>query len=45
MVACDLIRMALVALVAWPGLSVWAILGLLFATTLANRPARPRGPR
>lgn len=40
MVACDLIRMVLVAMVALPGLPVWAILGLLFATTLANPPSQ-----
>ncbi|MEH0936031.1 MFS transporter [Micromonospora psammae] len=40
MVACDLIRMALLALIAIPGLPVWAILALLFATTLASPPSQ-----
>jgi MFS family permease len=40
MVACDLIRMALMVLVAIPNMPVWAILGLLFATTLANPPSQ-----
>ncbi|TDB94132.1 MFS transporter [Micromonospora fluostatini] len=40
MVACDLIRMTLVALVAIPGMPVWAILCLLFLTTLANPPSQ-----
>jgi MFS family permease len=40
MVVCDLIRMALIALVAVPGLPVELILVLLFATTLANPPSQ-----
>ncbi|MEU5938600.1 MFS transporter [Micromonospora sp. NPDC047548] len=40
MVVCDLIRMALMVLIAVPGLPVWAILALLFATTLANPPSQ-----
>ncbi|MFU8873547.1 MFS transporter [Micromonospora sp. SL4-19] len=40
MVACDLIRMALMALVAVPGLPPWAILVLIFAATLANPPSQ-----
>ncbi|WDZ84882.1 MFS transporter [Micromonospora cathayae] len=40
MVNSDLFRMVLVALVAVPNLPVWAILGLLFATTLANPPSQ-----
>lgn len=40
MVNSDLFRMVLVALVAVPHLPVWAILGLLFATTLANPPSQ-----
>jgi MFS family permease len=38
MVACDLFRMALIALVAIPGIPVWAILALLFGTALLNPP-------
>lgn len=38
MITTDLIRMALIALVAIPGLPVWAILGLLFCATLASPP-------
>lgn len=38
MVACDLIRMVLIGLVAVPGLPVWVMLALLFATALANPP-------
>jgi len=38
MVICDLIRMSLIALVAIPGIPVWLILFLLFATALANPP-------
>ncbi|MBQ0893821.1 MFS transporter [Micromonospora sp. U56] len=40
MVVCDLIRMALMALIALPGVPVWVILALLFATTLANPPSQ-----
>ncbi|GGM18497.1 MULTISPECIES: MFS transporter [Micromonospora] len=40
MVTCDLIRMALVSLVAIPGMPVWTILCLLFLTTLANPPSQ-----
>ncbi|WP_344750739.1 MFS transporter, partial [Micromonospora olivasterospora] len=40
MVACDLIRMALMVLVAIPGNPPWLILCLLFATTLANPPSQ-----
>ena len=41
MVICDLIRMALMLLVAMPGnCRSWAILALLFATTLANPPSQ-----
>ena len=39
MVTADLVRMVLVGLVALPGLPVWAVLALLFATTLANPPS------
>ncbi|MER7169682.1 MFS transporter [Micromonospora sp. NPDC000207] len=40
MVTCDLIRMVFVALVAVPGMPIWAILCLLFLTTLANPPSQ-----
>ncbi|MGC4807067.1 MFS transporter [Micromonospora sp. DT233] len=40
MVACDVIRMALMVLVAIPGIPPWLILCLLFATTLANPPSQ-----
>ncbi|MEG3635680.1 MFS transporter [Micromonospora palythoicola] len=40
MVICDLIRMALMLLVAVPGMPVPVILALLFATTLANPPSQ-----
>ncbi|SCL41748.1 hypothetical protein GA0074692_6477 [Micromonospora pallida] len=40
MVNSDLLRMVLIALVAIPHLPVWAILALLFTTTLANPPAQ-----
>ncbi|HEY8532550.1 MAG TPA: MFS transporter [Micromonospora sp.] len=40
MVVCDLIRMVLIALVAVPGMPIWAMLVLLFATTLANPPSQ-----
>ncbi|MFY1698466.1 MULTISPECIES: MFS transporter [unclassified Solwaraspora] len=38
MITTDLIRMVLIALVAIPGLPVWAMLGLLFCATLASPP-------
>jgi len=38
MITTDLIRMALIAVVATPGLPVWAMISLLFCTTLANPP-------
>ncbi|GIJ71945.1 hypothetical protein Voc01_068620 [Virgisporangium ochraceum] len=38
MVAADLGRMVLVALVAIPGMPVWAMIGLLFLTSLGNPP-------
>ncbi|MFD1085057.1 MFS transporter [Micromonospora andamanensis] len=40
MVVCDLIRMAMMLLVAIPGMPVPVILALLFATTLANPPSQ-----
>jgi MFS family permease len=40
MVACDLIRMGLMALIAIPGNPPWLILCLIFATTLANPPSQ-----
>ncbi|PZF97229.1 MFS transporter [Micromonospora deserti] len=40
MVVCDLIRMALMLVIAIPGMPVEAILVLLFATTLANPPSQ-----
>jgi MFS family permease len=40
MVTCDLIRMALVALVALPGTPVPLMIGLLFLVALANPPAQ-----
>ncbi|MEO3779740.1 MFS transporter [Micromonospora sp. B11E3] len=40
MVACDLIRMALMVLIAIPDAPAWLILCLLFATTLANPPSQ-----
>lgn len=40
MVICDLARMGLVALVAFPGLPVELVLLLLFVTTLANPPSQ-----
>ncbi|WP_092383429.1 MFS transporter [Micromonospora phaseoli] len=40
MVVCDLVRMALMLLVAIPGMPVPVILALLFATTLANPPSQ-----
>ncbi|MFJ8581370.1 MFS transporter [Micromonospora sp. NPDC093277] len=40
MVACDLLRMAMMLLVAIPGTPPWAILALIFAATLANPPSQ-----
>ncbi|MFI5929298.1 MFS transporter [Micromonospora sp. NPDC051543] len=40
MVACDVIRMVLMLLIALPGLPVPVVLVLLFATTLANPPSQ-----
>ncbi|MEH1030797.1 MULTISPECIES: MFS transporter [Micromonospora] len=40
MVLCDLIRMALMLLIALPNLPVPALLVLIFATTLANPPSQ-----
>jgi len=40
MVVCDLLRMVLIALVAVPHIPVWAMLVLLFLTSLANPPAQ-----
>ncbi|MFC4146884.1 MFS transporter [Micromonospora mangrovi] len=40
MVTCDLLRMALMLLVAIPGNPPWLILALLFAATLANPPSQ-----
>ncbi|MGC4773369.1 MFS transporter [Micromonospora sp. DT44] len=40
MVACDVIRMVLMVLIALPGLPVWVVLVLLFTTTLANPPSQ-----
>ena len=40
MVACDLIRMVLMLLIAMPDLPVPAMLALLFAATLANPPSQ-----
>ncbi|WP_091350267.1 MFS transporter [Micromonospora rhizosphaerae] len=40
MVTCDLVRMALMMLVAIPGNPPWVILALLFASTLANPPSQ-----
>ncbi len=40
MAACDLIRMALMVLVAVPGMPPWATLTLIFAATLANPPSQ-----
>ncbi|MEU0550961.1 MFS transporter [Micromonospora sp. NPDC005979] len=40
MVACDVIRMVLMVLIALPGLPVPLVLVLLFATTLANPPSQ-----
>jgi hypothetical protein len=38
MVWCDVARMTLMALVAWPGLPLWAMLALLLAAALFNPP-------
>lgn len=38
MVVTDLLRMVLIGLVALPGLPVWGMIGLLFATALCNPP-------
>ncbi|HEY2947695.1 MAG TPA: MFS transporter [Micromonosporaceae bacterium] len=38
MVACDLLRMVLVALVALPGVPIWVMLALLFGTSMLNPP-------
>ncbi len=38
MVACDLVRAALIALVAVPGVPLWLVLALLFLTSLLNPP-------
>lgn len=40
MVICDLVRMALIALVALPGTPVPVMIGLLFVVALANPPAQ-----
>ncbi|WBB74897.1 MFS transporter [Micromonospora sp. WMMD1128] len=40
MVLCDLIRMALMVLVAMPFMPAWAIIGLIFVATLANPPSQ-----
>ncbi|MGC4853839.1 MFS transporter [Micromonospora sp. DT4] len=40
MVACDVIRMVLMVLIALPGLPVAVLLVLLFTTTLANPPSQ-----
>ena len=40
MVTCDLVRMALMLLVAIPGNPPWVVLTLLFAATLANPPSQ-----
>ncbi|MFU8852781.1 MFS transporter [Micromonospora sp. SL1-18] len=40
MVACDLIRMAMMLLVALPGMPPWAVLALIFTATLANPPSQ-----
>ncbi|GAA3780677.1 MFS transporter [Micromonospora maritima] len=40
MVLCDLIRMALMVLVAMPFMPAWAILVLIFVATLANPPSQ-----
>jgi MFS family permease len=38
MVACDLLRMVLIALVALPGMPIWVMLALLFGTSMLNPP-------
>jgi MFS family permease len=38
MIACDLARTVLVSLMVLPGLSAWALVGLLFAVTMAGAP-------
>ncbi|MEU7714025.1 MFS transporter [Micromonospora chalcea] len=40
MVICDLIRMALMLLVAMPFMPAWSILALIFLATLANPPSQ-----
>lgn len=40
MVLCDLIRMALMVLVAMPFMPAWSILALIFVATLANPPSQ-----
>jgi MFS family permease len=40
MVVCDLLRAGLISLVALPFMPVWAMLSLLFLTTLATPPAQ-----
>lgn len=40
MVTCDLVRMALMLLVAIPGNPPWVVLALLFGATLANPPSQ-----
>ncbi len=40
MVACDVVRMLLMVLVALPGVPPWAVLALIFAATLANPPSQ-----
>ncbi|MDG4799101.1 MFS transporter [Micromonospora sp. WMMD980] len=40
MVLCDLIRMALMVLVAMPFMPPWSILALIFVATLANPPSQ-----
>lgn len=38
MVACDLIRMLLIGLIALPGMPIWGMFALLFGTAMANPP-------
>jgi MFS family permease len=38
MVICDLVRMTLVGIVAIPGMSVWAMFALMFATAMLSPP-------
>jgi len=40
MVTCDLVRVVLVAAMAWPGMPLWALIALLFAVTLLDSPFR-----